>query len=129
METTNNNITPTQWKLILDAFHIHCKEHGVKEDEPLIRDETTTNTSGFTQRNQSIVDNYDRFTSPGLYFKVINNMSSGNLYVYSSSEQDFAPITFDEGIEIAQSFFSYAATELSEHIVCNHVMKRAWGQV
>lgn len=127
MNVTDNNITPLQWELILDAFNTHCKEKGVKEDEPLIRDETTTSSSGFTQRTQSIFDNYDRFTSPGLYFKVINNMSSGNLYVYSSSEQDFAPITFDEGIEIAQSFFTYAATELSEHIVCNHVMKRALG--
>ena len=127
MNVTNNNITPLQWELILDAFNTHCKEKGVKEDEPLIRDETTTNSSGFTQRNQSIFDNYDRFSSPGLYFKVINNMSSGNLYVYSGSEQAYAPITFDEGIEIAQSFFTYTATELSEHIVCNYVMKRALG--
>ena len=127
MNVTDNNITPLQWELILDAFNTHCKEHGAKEDEPLIRDETTTSPSGFTQRNQSIFDNYDRHTSPGLYFKVINNMSSGNLYVYSSSEQDFAPITFDEGIKIAQTFFTYEATELSEHIVCNHVMKRVWG--
>ena len=127
MNVTDNNITPLQWELILDAFNTHCKEKGVKEDEPLIRDETTTSSSGFTQRNQSIFDNYDRHTSPGLYFKVINNMSSGNLYVYSSSEQAYAPITFDEGIEIAQSFFTYAATELSEHIVCNYVMKRALG--
>ena len=127
MNVTNNNITPLQWELILDAFNTQCKEKGVKEDEPLIRDETTTNSSGFTQRNQSIFDNYDRFSSPGLYFKVINNMSSRNLYVYSSSEQASAPITFDEGIEIPQPFFTYTATELSEHIVCNYVMKRALG--
>ncbi len=127
MKVVNNNITPLQWELILDAFNTHCKEHSVKEDAPLIRDETTTNSSGFTQRTQSIYDNYDRHTSPGLTFIQINNVTSGNLYVYSGSEQDHAPITFDEGIEIAQNFFSYKATELSEHIVCNHVMNRVWG--
>ena len=127
MNIVNNNITPLQWELILDAFNTHCKEHGVKEDAPLIRDETTTKSSGFTQRTQSIYDNYDRHTSPGLTFIQVNNVTSGNLYVYSGSEQDHAPISFDDGMEIAQNFFSYKATELSEHIVCNHVMKRVWG--
>ena len=46
MKVTDNNITPLQWELILDAFNTHCKEHGAKEDEPLIRDETTTSASG-----------------------------------------------------------------------------------
>ncbi len=123
MKTVNNNITPLQWELILDAFHTHCKEHTVKEDEPLIKDEFTSNASGnHTKRKQSIFDNYDRHTSPGLNFVLMDQMSTGSLTVYSSSEQAHAPITFNEGIEIAQNFFSYKATEISEHIVCNHVM-------
>ena len=128
MNIVDNQITPLQWELILDAFHTHCKEKGVKEDAPLIKDEVTSNASGdFTSRKQSIYDNYDRHTSPGLNFILVNNMSKGSLFVYSSSEQDHAPISFDEGMEIAQNFFSYKATELSEHIVCNHVMNRVWG--
>ena len=127
MRIVNNSITPLQWELILDAFHTHCKENGVKEDEPLIKDEFTSNASGdHTKRKQSIFDNYDRHTSPGLTFLLMDQMSTGALFVYSSSEQENAPITFDEGMEIARNFFSYKATELSEHIVCNHVMNRVW---
>ena len=127
MNIVDNQITPLQWELILDAFNTHCKEHGVKEDAPLIKDEFSSNAAGdFTSRKQSIYDNYDRHTSPGLNFILINNMSKGSLFVYSSSEQDHAPISFDDGMEIAQNFFSYKATELSEHIVCNHVMNRVW---
>ena len=125
MRIVNNSITPLQWELILDAFHTHCKEHGAKEDEPLIIDEFTSNASGdHTKRKQAIFDNYDRFSSPGLTFLLMDQMSTGALFVYSSSEQANAPITFDEGIKIAQTFFTYEATELSEHIVCNHVMNR-----
>jgi len=122
MKIVNNNITPLQWELILDSFHSHCKENNTKEDEPLIQDKFKTNSLGFTKRTQSIFDNYDRYTSPGLTFYLTDNMSTGSLYVYSGSEQAHAPITFDEGIAVAQNFFSYKATEISEHIVCNHVM-------
>ena len=125
MNIVDNQITPLQWELILDAFNTHCKEHGVKEDAPLIKDEFSSNAAGdFTSRKQSIYDNYDRHTSPGLTFLLMDQMSTGALFVYSSSEQANAPITFDEGIKIAQTFFTYEATELSEHIVCNHVMNR-----
>ena len=128
MRIVNNSITPDQWELILKAFHTHCKEKGVKEDEPLIIDEVTSNASGdHTKRKQAIFDNYDRFSSPGLTFLLMDQMSTGALFVYSSSEQAHAPITFDEGIKIAQTFFTYEATELSEHIVCNHVMNRVYG--
>jgi hypothetical protein len=138
MKVTDNNITPLQWELILNAFHDHCKEHGAEEDEPHIGDEFTgphvcqrtdklTNTSGFSKRRQFIYDNYDRHTSPGLEFILIDQLSTGSLFVYSGSEQALAPITFDEGIKIAQTFFTHEATELSEHIVCNHVMNRVYG--
>ncbi len=127
MNIVDNQITPLQWELILDAFHTHCKEKGVKEDAPLIKDEFTSNASGDrTKRKQSIFDNYDRHTSPGLNFLLMDQMSTGALFVYSSSEQAHAPITFEEGMQIAQTFFTYEATELSEHIVCNHVMNRVW---
>ena len=127
MKIVNNSITPLQWELILDAFHTHCKENGIKEDEPLIQDEFTSNASGdHTKRKQSIFDNYDRHTSPGLTFLLMDQMSTGALFVYSSSEQAHAPITLDEGMEIAKQFFSEEASELSDHIVCNYVMKRAW---
>ncbi len=120
MKVVNNNISPLQWELILDAFHDHCKESGTKEDEPLIQDKFKTDSLGFTKRTQSIFDNYDRYTSPGLTFNLLNDTPTGTLYVYSGSEQTHAPITFQQGMEIAQNFFSYKATKLSESIVCNH---------
>ena len=124
MEIVDNKITQSQWKLILDAFNTHCKVKGVKEDEPLISDEFTSNSSGDrSKRKQSIFDNYDRYTSPGLIFLVRDNMDSGALFVYSCSEQAHAPINLDQGIEIASNFFNYKGTELSESIVCDHVMR------
>jgi len=127
MIIVDNQITQEQWESILEAFHTHCKEKGVKEDEPLIIDELTSNASGdHTKRKQAIFDNYDRHTSPGLTFLLMDQMSTGALFVYSSSEQAHAPITLDEGMEIAKQFFSEEASELSDHIVCNYVMKRAW---
>ena len=127
MIIVDNQITQEQWESILEAFHTHCKEKGVKEDEPLIIDELTSNASGdHTKRKQAIFDNYDRHTSPGLTFLLMDQMSTGDLFVYSSSEQAHAPITLDEGMEIAKQFFSEEASELSDHIVCNYVMKRAW---
>jgi len=127
MIIVDNQITQEQWESILEAFHTHCKEKGVKEDEPLIIDELTSNASGdHTKRKQAIFDNYDRHTSPGLTFLLMDQMSTGALFVYSSSEQAHAPITLDEGMEIAKQFFSEEASELSDHIVCNYVMKRVW---
>ena len=131
MKVVNNNITPLQWELILDAFHDHCKENNVKEDEPHIGDEFTgphvcqhtdklTNTSGNSKRRQFIYDNYDRHTSPGLEFIQLKDMNHGSLFIYCGSEQAHAPITFDEGMDVAQNFFSYKATKLSESIVYNH---------
>ena len=124
MNIVDNEISTIQWELILDAFNTHCKNKGVKEDEPLISDEFTTNASGErSKRKQSIFDNYDRYTSPGLIFLVMDNKNTGALFVYSGSEQAHAPINFDTGIEIASNFFNYKGTELSESIVCDHVMR------
>ena len=131
MNNIDNLISPLQWELILNSFHDHCKDNKIKEDEPHIGDEFTgphicqhtdqlTNTSGNSKRRQFIYDNYDRYTSPGLEFIQQKDMDRGSLFVYCGSEQKHAPITFQQGMEIAQSFFSYKATKLSESIVCNH---------
>ena len=115
MNNIDNQITPIQWELILNAFHDHCKDNNVKEDEPHIGDEFTK-TSGRNKRRQFIYDNYDRYTSPGLEFIQIDKVT-GSLFVYCGSEQSHAPITFQQGMEIAQNFFSHKATKLSESIV------------
>ena len=127
MIIVDNQITQEQWESILEAFHTHCKEKGVEEDEIRITNTFSSNASGSsTSRKQSIHDNHERFTSPGLEFILVNDMKFGALFVYSSNEQAHAPITFEEGMEIAKQFFSEEASELSDHIVCNYVMKRVW---
>ena len=50
-------------------------------------------------------------------------MEHGTLFVYNCSEQAHAPITFQQGLEIAYNFFSYRGTELSEQIVCDYQMR------
>ena len=127
MIIVDNQITQEQWESILEAFHTHCKEKGVEEDEIRITNTFSSNASGSsTSRKQSIHDNHERFTSPGLEFILFNDMKFGALFVYSGNEQAHAPITFEEGMEIAKQFFSEEASELSAHIVCNYVMKRVW---
>ena len=122
MNNNNNQITPIQWELILEAFHTHCKENNVKEDEPYIGDKFSITPSGSNKRRQFIYDNYDRYTSPGLEFVQIDKVT-GSLFVYNSSEQAHAPITFQQGMEIADNFFLYKGTSLSESIVCDYQMQ------
>lgn len=124
MNNNDKQITAAQWNSILETFNTYCKEKNIKEDEAYIGDKLTTNSSGDrSKRRQYIYDNYDRFTSPGLEFILVNDMELGTLFVYNGSEQAHAPITFQQGLEIADNFFSYRGTELSEQIVCDYQMR------
>ena len=124
MNNNDKQITAAQWNSILETFNTYCKEKNIKEDEAYIGDKLTTNSSGDrSKRRQYIYDNYDRFTSPGLEFILVNDMELGTLFVYNGSEQAHAPITFQQGLEIADNFFSYRGTELSEQIVCDYKMR------
>ena len=124
MNNNDKQITAAQWNSILETFNTYCKEKNIKEDEAYIGDKLTTNTSGDrSKRRQYIYDNYDRYTSPGLEFILVNDMEHGTLFVYNGSEQAHAPITFQQGLEIADNFFSYRGTELSEQIVCDYQMR------
>jgi len=124
MNNNDKQITAAQWNSILETFNTYCKEKNIKEDESYIGDKLTTNPSGDrSKRRQYIYDNYDRYTSPGLEFILVNDMERGTLFVYNGSEQAHAPITFQQGLEIADNFFSYRGTELSEQIVCDYQMR------
>ena len=67
-------------------------------------------------------DNYDRIDHPGLDLVVSNKEEVGKLTVYNASEQARAPITFEEGLQIAQNFFNEYGGQMAEEIVCEWVM-------
>lgn len=113
-----NKIKQEQWEKILIAFNNHCENYNVKKDEPYIGSEIKNKN-----HRQFIYDNYDRCYSPGLEFVKKENEESGKLYVYNSSEQAHAPISMSQGIDIAYNFFNDKGSQLSESIVCDHVMK------
>ena len=121
--TTNNTISQQQWNSILETFNKHCESSNVKEDEPYMGSEIV-NKNGTTKRKQFIYDNYDRFSSPGLCLMSSPDADEGLLYVYNPSEQAHAPITLEQGLEIASKFFSYEGYMMSEEIVCNYVMEQ-----
>ena len=118
---TNNSISQKQWDTILKVFYQHCKSNNIPSDMPYVG-ETAITKGSIPKRRQFIHDNYDRVFSPGLRFISTDNDSDGRLYVYNSSEQACAPITFEQGIEIADNFFSNEGYMLSEEIVCNYMM-------
>tara|TARA_B100001059_G_C17484263_1_gene403173 strand:+ start:107 stop:463 length:357 start_codon:yes stop_codon:yes gene_type:complete len=112
----NNFITQNQWDQIIEAFRVHCDKEKLPKDVAYIGEEKTIRGE-YKKHRQFIYDNYDRHTSPGLDFFIPNGWESGKLYVYSGSEQVRAPISFEQGLEIAKCFFSYKGTVLSENIV------------
>lgn len=109
----DNMITMEQWKILETSVELSAR----KEREPndvIYKTQRTRNN----RTRHLIYDNYDRYTSPGLNFMLDKGEEKGKLVVYSSSEQNYAPIDFKTGLEIAENFFSYVGTELSEEIVC-----------
>ena len=117
----NNLINMQQWNTILAAFYHHCEADGVGEDEIYVKSVEFFKGSLHKCR-YFIHDNYDRLSSPGLRFITDVGDESGRLYVYNPSEQACAPITFEEGVEIAENFFTYEGYMMSERIVCNYMM-------
>jgi len=108
----DNMITMEQWKILETSVELSAR----KEREPndvIYKAQRTRNN----RTRHLIYDNYDRYFSPGLNFIVNEGEDTGRLIVYSSSEQNYAPINFKKGLEIAENFFSHVGTEMSEEIV------------
>jgi len=113
----DNTITFEQWKILETSVELSARR-SMEPNDVIYKAQQTK--SGRTRH--SIYDNYDRYTSPGLNFMVNVGEETGKLIVYSSSEQNYAPIDFKKGLEIAENFFNYMGTELSEGIVCDYMM-------
>lgn len=113
----DNNITQNQWDQILNEVINHTRNSNLPKDTLYLNKQQTHKSI-----RQSIYDNYDRHDVPGLDFVTTDNSSSGRLTVYNGSEDARAPITFEQGILIAQNFFNGYGNQMAEEIVCDWVM-------
>ena len=113
----NNNITRSQWNELIEIVkNAPCTQR--QPDDTLY----ICNKEFGNSKRYSCYDNYDRFYSPGLDFVISNDNETGRLTVYSGSEQARAPITFEQGKQIAEHFFNDHGSAVAEEIVCEWVM-------
>ncbi len=113
----NNVITLDQWNIILEAVIMNGKD-SMQNDDVVYSGKTVKNN----KTRHYIYDNYDRFESPGLDFVIQEGCDSGRLTVYNGSEQTYAPVDFEKGLDIANNFFNSKGYLMSEEIVCDYVM-------
>lgn len=112
----NNLITKEQWEEISDAAEHHLNQCG-ECPNALYYGKTYRGP----QTRYSLYDNYDRDSSPGLDFVITLGQELGRLTVYNSSEMSYAPITYDQGLQIARNFFNENGTRISIGIICDHI--------
>ncbi len=118
MTTKNNNITLDQWNQLMEAVDKHINATKTFPADILYRG-SKQNTYN---KRFYCYDNYDRIDHPGLDLRIDNGESTGELTVYNASEMARAPITFEEGLQIAQNFFNEYGGQMAEEIVCEWAM-------
>lgn len=117
MSNANNLISITQWNELIKAV----TKNRINTKQPI--DVLYVGCRSFGNSKRFFCyDNYDRHEMPGLDFVISNENKLGKLTVYNSSEQARAPITFEQGKQIAQNFFDEIGINMSEEIVCDWVM-------
>tara|TARA_B100000035_G_C21004252_1_gene556439 strand:+ start:516 stop:902 length:387 start_codon:yes stop_codon:yes gene_type:complete len=121
MSNTNNLISIIQWNELIKAVTKNRIDTKQPTDTMYIGKDIIDNNK-INKIRYFCYDNYDRYNVPGLDFIIDNDKSLGKLTVYNGSEQARAPITFEQGKQIAQNFFDDIGTDMSEEIVCNWVM-------
>lgn len=112
----DNMITMEQWRVIEEYVEESARREGESGDVVYKMKGVKNNRVRYL-----IYDNYDRYTSPGLNFMINEGEDVGELIVYSASEQSYAPISFREGLVIAENFFNCVGSEMSEEIVCEYL--------
>lgn len=113
----NNQITLQQWNELIETVKNSASTKLQAEDTLYI-----CNSKFGNSKRYSCYDNYDRHDVPGLDFVISNDADMGKLTVYNGSEQARAPITFEQGIQIARNFFNEYGDQMAEEIVCEWVM-------
>jgi len=112
------NITIEQWNILLTAVKVSAAREN--QPEGAVYSGIDYHFKDSTKRF-FCYDNYDRHDVPGLDL-LLESDGDGKLVVWNGSEQARAPITFAQGLEIAQNFFNSKGYDLSESIVCDYVM-------
>lgn len=112
----NNLITKEQWEEISDAAEHHLNQCGEAPDSLYYG-----KTNRWPQTRYSLYDNHDRGLFPGLDFVITLGQELGRLTVYDSDKMSYAPITYDQGLQIARNFFNETGTRISSGIVCDHI--------
>lgn len=118
MNIKNNNITLDQWNQLMEAIDQHIDETKAFPADILYRGSRIFGDA----KRYFCYDNYDRVYHPGLDLVISNKEEVGKLTVHNASEQARAPITFEEGLQIAQNFFNEYGGQMAEEIVCEWVM-------
>jgi hypothetical protein len=113
----NNQISLTQWNELLETVKNSAVTQ-VQADDTLY---IGSNNFGNSKR-YFCYDNYDRHYVPGLDFVISNDADQGKLTVYNGSEQARAPISFEQGKQIARNLFNEYGDQMAEEIVCEWVM-------
>ena len=121
MQNTNNLISIKQWHKLINAVSKNRIDTKQPTDTMYVGSEKIDSNKTINTR-YFCYDNYDRHDVPGFDLIIKNNSLMGTLTVYNGSEQARAPITFEEGLNIAQNFFNEEGYDMSEEIVCDWVM-------
>jgi len=118
LHNVNNNITLQQWNELMEAVDTHISSANHPND--VLYRNSETNSKG--RQRFFCYDNYDRVDSPGFDLSIEQNAVTGTLTVYNGSEQARAPITFEQGLQIARNFLNDEGSQMAEEIVCEWVM-------
>jgi hypothetical protein len=113
----NNQISLTQWSEIIETVKNSPDTQDQADDTLYIGSSNSGNSKRYF-----CYDNYDRVDVPGLDFIISNDSDIGKLTVYNGSEQARAPISFEEGKQIARNLFNEYGDQMAEEIVCEWVM-------
>ena len=113
----NNQINLTQWNELIETVTLSPDTQAQADDTLYIGSRNFGNSKRYF-----CYDNYDRHDVPGLDFVISNDAEHGKLTVYNGSEQARAPISFEQGKQIARNLFNEYGDEMAEEIVCDWVM-------
>ena len=117
LHDVDNRITYKQWKELMVTVKNAASSYCQADDTLYL----TARQFGNSKR-YACYDNYDRHEVPGLDFVIGTDDDKGRLTVYNGSEQARAPITFEQGMQIARNFFNEYGDQMAEEIVCEWVM-------
>lgn len=113
----NNQISLAQWSELIETVKNSPVTHVQADDTLYIGSRKFGNSKRYF-----CYDNYDRVDVPGLDFIISNDSDMGKLTVYNGSEQARAPISFEQGKQIARNLFNEYGDQMAEEIVCEWVM-------